>query len=82
MIEKISEYTNNEINSEIIQLDIPQLLNIQFQKNWVENDVEFKNMFSAEVRKQEDEVFALSEITLEESSKKLEELLKKINGGK
>ncbi|WAM11117.1 hypothetical protein ONA00_01190 [Mycoplasmopsis cynos] len=57
LIEKISEYTNNEVNSEIIQLDIPQLLNIQFQKNWVENDVEFKNMFSAEVRKQEDEVF-------------------------
>ncbi|WP_322941537.1 DNA topoisomerase IV subunit A [Mycoplasmopsis canis] len=82
LIEKISEYTNNEVNSEIIQLDIPQLLNIQFQKNWVENDVEFKNMFSAEVRKQEDEVFALSEITLEESSKKLEELLKKINGEK
>ncbi|SYV97905.1 Uncharacterised protein [Mycoplasmopsis edwardii] len=35
-------------------------------------------MFSAEVRKQEEELFSLSETTLEESSKRLEELLKKL----
>ncbi|AKF41450.1 DNA topoisomerase IV subunit A [Mycoplasmopsis canis] len=82
LIEKISDYTNNKISSKIIDLEIPQLLEISFLKVWTDETIEFKNMFTAEVRKEEEEVFALSEQTLEESSRKLEELLKKINGGK
>ncbi|WBP83995.1 DNA topoisomerase IV subunit A [Mycoplasmopsis edwardii] len=78
LIEKIEDYNGGKITNETFYLDIPQLTSLQFQKTWIEDEVEFKNMFSAEVRKQEEELFSLSETTLEESSKRLEELLKKL----